>query len=108
MPADATQSALPEGTFDRAMHAHLEVIEQRIRRLYLRSRALFAEAIVAALVDGTLVEFPGVGRGDASAASPPPSADSGQVLRRASATVARQAAAGELGKAEGTEVCEGL
>jgi hypothetical protein len=58
MPADAEQPALPEGTFDRAMHAHLEVTEQRIRRLYVRPRALFAEAIVAALVDGTLVEFP--------------------------------------------------
>jgi hypothetical protein len=58
MPADAEQPALPEGTFDRAMHAHLEVTEERIRRLYVRPRALFAEAIVAALVDGTLVEFP--------------------------------------------------
>jgi hypothetical protein len=61
MPADAEhaeQPALPEGTFDRAMHAHLKVTEERIRRLYVRPRALFAEAIVAALVDGTLVEFP--------------------------------------------------
>lgn len=58
MSADAEQPALPEGTFDRAMHAHLEVTEERIRRLYVRPRALFAEAIVAALVDGTLVEFP--------------------------------------------------
>jgi hypothetical protein len=55
--ATSTQ-ALPEGTFDRAMHAHLAVTEERIRRLYVRPRALFAEAIVAALVDGTLVEFP--------------------------------------------------
>jgi hypothetical protein len=58
MPADAKQPALPEGTFDRAMHAHLELAEKRIRRLYVRPRALFAEAIVAALVDGTIVEFP--------------------------------------------------
>jgi hypothetical protein len=58
MVTDAEQPALPEGTFDRAMHAHLEVIEERVRRLYVRPRALFAEAIVAALVDGTLVEFP--------------------------------------------------
>jgi hypothetical protein len=57
MPADAKPPALPEGTFDQAMHAHLELTEERIRRLYLRPRALFAEAIVAALVDGTLVEF---------------------------------------------------
>jgi hypothetical protein len=58
MPADAKQPALPEGTFDRAMLAHLAVTEERIRRLYVRPRAVFAEGIVAALVDGTLVEFP--------------------------------------------------
>jgi hypothetical protein len=40
------------------MRAHLEVTERRIRRLYVRPRALFAEAIVAALVDGGVVEFP--------------------------------------------------
>jgi hypothetical protein len=40
------------------MRAHLEVTERRIRRLYVRPRALFAEAIVAARVDGGVVEFP--------------------------------------------------
>jgi hypothetical protein len=44
--------------FDRAMREHLEMIEVRVRGLYVRSRALFAEAVVAALVDGTIVEFP--------------------------------------------------
>jgi hypothetical protein len=55
---DIEKPALPRGTFERAMDAHLEVTEERIRRMYVRPRALFAEAIVAALVDGTLVEFP--------------------------------------------------
>jgi hypothetical protein len=58
MPAEAEQPALPARMFERAMQAHLAVTEDRIRRLYVRPRALFAEAIVAALVDGTLVEFP--------------------------------------------------
>jgi hypothetical protein len=49
---------LPGNTFDRAMAAHLDVLERRIRRLYVRPRALFAEAVVAALIDGTVVEFP--------------------------------------------------
>src|SRR5262245_61460726 len=40
------------------MAAHLDVIERRVRRLFVRPRALFAEAVVAALVDGTVVEFP--------------------------------------------------
>jgi hypothetical protein len=40
------------------MREHLEMIEARVRGLYVRSRALFAEAVVAALVDGTIVEFP--------------------------------------------------
>jgi hypothetical protein len=44
--------------FDRAMREYLEMIEVRVRGLYGRSRALFAEAVVAALVDGTVVEFP--------------------------------------------------
>jgi hypothetical protein len=83
MPAEAKQPALPEGTFDRAMHAHLEVTEERIRRLYVRPRALFAEAIVAALVDGTLVEFPAAAW-DVEMRLPRrrrPVRDSGQVLR---------------------------
>ena len=58
MSAEAKKPALPEQTFDRAMHAYLKVTEERIQRLYVRPRALFAEAIVAALVDGTIVEFP--------------------------------------------------
>jgi hypothetical protein len=58
MSTDAEKNALPEGTFDRAMRAHLEMTEQRVHNLYVRPRALFAEAIVAALVDGAVVEFP--------------------------------------------------
>jgi hypothetical protein len=58
MGADRQEPRLPEGAFERAMRAHLEVTEERVRRLYVRPRALFAEAIVAALVDGTVVEFP--------------------------------------------------
>jgi hypothetical protein len=49
---------LPGDTLDRAMAAHLGVVERRVRRLYVRPRALFAEAVVAALIDGTVVEFP--------------------------------------------------
>ncbi len=49
---------LPGDTFDRAMAAHLDGVERRVRRLYVRPRALFAEAVVAALIDGTVVEFP--------------------------------------------------
>ena len=40
------------------MAAHLDGVERRVRRLYVRPRALFAEAVVAALIDGTVVEFP--------------------------------------------------
>jgi hypothetical protein len=39
------------------MAAHLDMVERRVRR-YVRSRALFAEAVVAALIDGAVVEFP--------------------------------------------------
>jgi hypothetical protein len=49
---------LPGNTFDRAMAAHLDLVERRVRRSYVRPRALFAEAVVAALIDGTVVEFP--------------------------------------------------
>jgi hypothetical protein len=49
---------LPGNTFDRAMAAHLDVVERRVRGLYVRPRALFAEAVVAALIDATVVEFP--------------------------------------------------
>ena len=58
MAPERQKPRLPEGTFDRAMRAHLEMTEERVRRLYVRPRALFAEAVVAALVDGTVVEFP--------------------------------------------------
>jgi hypothetical protein len=44
--------------FDRAMREHVEMIEVRVRGLYVRSRALFAEAVVAALVDGTSSSSP--------------------------------------------------
>jgi hypothetical protein len=40
------------------MRQHLEMTKVRVRGLYVRPRALFAEAVVAALVDGTVVEFP--------------------------------------------------
>jgi len=40
------------------MAAHLDMVERRVRGLYVRSRALFAEAVVAALIDGTVSEFP--------------------------------------------------
>jgi hypothetical protein len=49
---------LPGETLDQAMAAHLDVVERRVRRLYVRPRALFAEAVVAALIDGEVVEFP--------------------------------------------------
>jgi hypothetical protein len=58
MAAQGDERPLPQGMFDRAMREHLEMIEVRVRRLYVRPRALFAEAVVAALVDGTIVEFP--------------------------------------------------
>lgn len=58
MARERQKPRLPEGTFDRAMRTHLEMTEERVRRLYVRPRALFAEAVVAALVDGTVVEFP--------------------------------------------------
>jgi hypothetical protein len=53
-----SERPLPKGTFDRALCEHLRVTEDRIHRMYVRPRALFAEAVVAALVDGTVVEFP--------------------------------------------------
>src|SRR4051794_2989547 len=40
------------------MQTHLEMTRRRIEKLYVRPRALFAESVVAALVDGTVVEFP--------------------------------------------------
>jgi hypothetical protein len=58
MAAQGDERPLPQGTFDRAMREYLEMMEVRVRGLYGRSRAMFAEAVVAALVDGTIVEFP--------------------------------------------------
>jgi hypothetical protein len=50
---------LPLGAFDAAMHMQLATNETRIKRLYVRPRALFAESVVAVLVEGTVVESPG-------------------------------------------------
>jgi hypothetical protein len=58
MPAQGDERPLPPGMFDRAMRAHLEMTKARVHGLYVRPRALFAEAVVAALVEGTVVEFP--------------------------------------------------
>jgi hypothetical protein len=58
MPGLGDEHAVPQGVFERAMREHVEMIEVRVRGLYVRSRALFAEAVVATLVDGTMVEFP--------------------------------------------------
>jgi hypothetical protein len=55
MPAEPS---LPEGVYAAAMSAHVEMVERRVRGLYVRPRALFAEAVVAALTDGSVVEFP--------------------------------------------------
>jgi hypothetical protein len=49
---------LPESAYADAMATHLELVRRRVRGLYARPRALFAEAVVAALVRGELVEFP--------------------------------------------------
>jgi hypothetical protein len=40
------------------MKAYVDVAKRRVRGLYVRPRALFAEAVVAALVGGEAVEFP--------------------------------------------------
>ena len=58
MTSETLAVPLPGDTFDRAMAAHLDVVERRVRRLYVRPRALFAEAVVAALIDGAVSEFP--------------------------------------------------
>ena len=43
---------LPSGVFDRAVDRRLEVERQRIDRCYNRTRAVFAEALVAELLRG--------------------------------------------------------
>jgi hypothetical protein len=55
MPAEPT---LPASAYADAMRTHVEMTKRRVRGLYVRSRALFAEAVVAALVGGEVVEFP--------------------------------------------------
>jgi hypothetical protein len=55
MPAEPK---LPENAYADAMKAHVEMTKRRVRGLYVRPRALFAEAVVAALVGGEVVEFP--------------------------------------------------
>lgn len=55
MPAEPK---LPDGAYADAMKAHLGMMKRRVRGLYVRPRALFAEAVVAALVGGEVVEFP--------------------------------------------------
>ena len=58
MRGETRHPPLPQGTFAEAMKTHLQMTKQRVQGLYVRPRALFAESIVAALVDGTVVEFP--------------------------------------------------
>jgi hypothetical protein len=55
MPAEPK---LPDSAYADAMKAHVEMAKRRVRGLYVRPRALFAEAVVAALVGGEVVEFP--------------------------------------------------
>jgi hypothetical protein len=55
MPAEPS---LPDGVCAAAMSAHVGMVERRVRGLYVRPRALFAEAVVAALTDGLVIEFP--------------------------------------------------
>lgn len=55
MPAEPK---LPERAYADAMKSHVELTKRRVRRLYVRPRALFAEAVVAALAGGEVVEFP--------------------------------------------------
>lgn len=55
MPAEPK---LPDSAYADAMKAHVELTKRRVRRLYVRARALFAEAVVAALAGGEVVEFP--------------------------------------------------
>jgi hypothetical protein len=54
MPAEPK---LPDSAYTDAMKTHVEMTKRRARGLYVRSRALFAEAVVAALVGGDVVEF---------------------------------------------------
>jgi hypothetical protein len=49
---------LPDSVYADALATHLELARRRVRGLYVRPRALFAEAVVAMLVGGEIVEFP--------------------------------------------------
>jgi hypothetical protein len=55
MPAEPK---LPDSAYAEAMKAYVDAAKRRVRGLYVRPRALFAEAVVAALVGGEVVEFP--------------------------------------------------
>jgi hypothetical protein len=55
MPAEPR---LPDSAYADAMKAHLQMTELRVQGLCVRPRALFAGAVVAALVGGEVVEFP--------------------------------------------------
>ena len=54
----AAEPKLPNSAYADAMKAYVDVAKRRVRGLYVRPRALFAEAVVAALVGGEVVEFP--------------------------------------------------
>jgi hypothetical protein len=55
MSADPSPSDLPAGLFAAAMASHLRLHEQRIRTMFNRHRALFAEALVAEALPGAEV-----------------------------------------------------
>ena len=50
-----TSTRLPVGIFKEALRTNRKLQENRIRKMYNRHRALFAEAIVAALLPGAAV-----------------------------------------------------
>ena len=50
-----TSKHLPRGIFKEALRTSHELQESRIRKMYNRHRALFAESIVAALLPGAAV-----------------------------------------------------
>jgi hypothetical protein len=55
----ATTQQLPLDVFDRAINHRLDIERQRIEGCYVRQRAVFAEALVAALLPGAeMVENP--------------------------------------------------
>jgi hypothetical protein len=53
-----TDAPLPLGIYKRAMADHLIVTQQRVEAGYNRHRALFAESLVAALIDGAVCKNP--------------------------------------------------